>query len=445
MEIVFLQSGIKCDGNSIYDSPLGGTESAMIYMARQLALQGHRVSVFCVARSEGIIDGVNYYDKSKFERYASLHTIDVLIAIRQLFTLLVKRWAKCQIYLTPDANDQPHYNHAVMLDVDTPNQTHKVCLYTIELIQKNCDALFFVGHWQAELFTQAYHLDPSKVFVAYNGVDEDIFHSDKSFHQREAQMVYCSTPFRGLKQLLQFFPQIRQKVPHARLAVLSGMQIYGCSLEYDQSRYGDIYELADQPGVTMHGPLAKPEMASILSQSRLLAYPNTFKETFCIAALEAQASGLPVVSSNLAAMKERVCHKIDGFLIDGNPNETAYQNLFVDHCVQLLTNETLWARMSKNALEKTTKFHYSNLVERWLKKITEIYVSKQENLSTDLFIPQPLSTEIGEDPIKITFSTRSLYQILCQKAQEEGYVQIASKYNQLSVISESNNSLEVSK
>src|SRR5215468_3090248 len=83
-----------------------------------------------------------------------------------------------------------------------------------------------------------------------------------------------------------------------------------------------------------------------------MAYPCTLNETFCTAVAEAQAAGLPVVTSDRAALAERVIHKVDGFLVAGRPADPDYQSAFVDAVLQLLYNDDLWTSMSREAAHK---------------------------------------------------------------------------------------------
>ena len=54
--------------------------------------------------------------------------------------------------------------------------------------------------------------------------------------------------------------------------------------------------------VTFTGRLSKPALASVLMESDVCLYPCNFFETFCLTALECQAAGVPVVTSEFGAL-----------------------------------------------------------------------------------------------------------------------------------------------
>jgi len=57
-------------------------------------------------------------------------------------------------------------------------------------------------------------------------------------------------------------------------------------------------------GVEYVGSVSQPALAERLAYAHVLAYPNIFPETSCIAVMEALAAGLYVVTSDLAALPE---------------------------------------------------------------------------------------------------------------------------------------------
>ena len=428
--IAFYQRGIPCHGTSVNEKPLGGTESAMIYTARSLARRGHHVFVFNEADQEGEYDGVTYRHWKHFEAFSKKETIDVFISIRDLLPLLVRRWAPVQIYFSPDAFDQPFVNRSLMIQFHDGNKDYEMGLYSLAFVQNHCDAIFCVGNWQAETFIHRFRIPPQKIRVTPNGVDLSLFPEMSVTRQRAKQIVYCSTPFRGLEFLLRYFPKIRERVSDATCVVMSGMQIYGMSDEEDRTHYQKLYELARQPGVILQGPLAKPAMAKVLMESRVLAYPNTFAETFCIAALEAQAAGLPVVTTALAGLKERVADGRDGFLIEGRPGEKKYEEEFVSSVVRLLKEDPLWETQSQFSRSKAEPFSYDLLAETWERNLVLLLEENKElGRREDLFVPTDQSCDVLVQgyPQRIHLSADLIRRYLAQSLLELGFNDCATK------------------
>jgi glycosyltransferase involved in cell wall biosynthesis len=116
-------------------------------------------------------------------------------------------------------------------------------------------------------------------------------------------LVYTSAPYRGLDVLLSAFPSIRAAIPGATLRVFSGLSATRGGPE--ESQYKELHRqcLATE-GVDYVGPVSQPDLADAMTQAAALAYPSTYAETSCIAAMEAMATGAIVLSTAMGALPE---------------------------------------------------------------------------------------------------------------------------------------------
>ena len=144
-------------------------------------------------------------------------------------------------------------------------------------------------------------------------------------------------------------------------------------------RKGREYALQAQPGVCWRGSLSKSALASELRSAAIMAYPSTFKETFCLAVAEAQAAALPVVTSDRAALAERVSNGVDGFLIHGKPEHPPeYEAAFVAAVVRLLAEDDLWTRMGEEAAKRAHQlYNWDAIAAGWEEELNRLAMGRE--------------------------------------------------------------------
>jgi glycosyltransferase involved in cell wall biosynthesis len=107
------------------------------------------------------------------------------------------------------------------------------------------------------------------------------------------------------------------------------------------------------------------------------AYGTNFTETSCISAMEAQASGLEIISSSTAALKETVGDR--GVLLDGDCNTREYQLKFIENVVSALNNPQEERRVKANQYA-TQNFGLEKLAENWSQMLYDLINSKEDSL-----------------------------------------------------------------
>jgi glycosyltransferase involved in cell wall biosynthesis len=274
--------------------PMGGMQSAACYLATALAAQGDDVTFLNHTREPGRwfgVDCVSWNDDRAMARLGG-QSFDAVISLtanplpfRNLFGPDTRL-----LLWTGHADDQP-----------------PVQVLAHGEIEHLWDGFVFVSEWQREHFIERFGLSRSRTTVlnyAIAPVFENQFTNAAELAAEKrtgpVRLAYTSTPYRGLQLLMSIFPLLDRP---ARLEIYSSMATYtGGDAD---ALYTALYDTCrNTPDTCYVGAIPQPDLAGALKKVGVLAYPNIFAETGCIAVMEAMASGCAIVTSDLAALPE---------------------------------------------------------------------------------------------------------------------------------------------
>jgi len=307
----------KWDGDSVVKG-IGGSETWQVMLAEEFSKLNYRVISFCdCPETCKTINGVRYMHYSEFHAFAWVNWIDLLISSRTTECLEYARASKKlvmvhDVYLTREGGLPPH--------------------------DDKVDYYLCLSRAHKEYFSQWQHVQDSKILITSNGIDLDRF--AKAAHPRKDKFkcIYSSSPDRGLEALLLMWPEIKRRVPEATLDIYYGFNNYWSLTDAWRVK---MEELMKAPGVAYHGRVGQDELAKAFYSSKLLLYPCSFEETFCITALEAMAAGCIVLSSRYWGIQTTVNDV--GILISIKSGkevyEKEYQDVFISMAVEVLTED----------------------------------------------------------------------------------------------------------
>jgi len=320
MLIGFVTAGLSFSGDSIQRSALGGSETALLCMAEALVRRGHKVMVFCTCDKPGAYNGVEYYSRDQFPAQAAVTPFDVLIS---------SRWAQF-LSIASSAALRVLWMH----DILTADKKQFVPLL-----------------WQTDLLMPLsdYHVEDickkapelrKNIWKTSNAVDVDLIKQAKQ-PKVPNKLIYTSRPERGLLLLLHtILPKLLEKKPALKLHYCC----YGMSgnmeiPEQVKRLHAQCEALAKKfpNSVRNMGSLPKKGLYQQISSSQLLLYPTAFPEISCITAMEAQACGTPIVTTDDFALSETV--GTGGVKIPGSPDSAEYVEKFVATTLRLLDDQ----------------------------------------------------------------------------------------------------------
>jgi len=351
LKIAFYTRGTEFNGSTIDKKGLGGSESALLYMARELSLRGHNVSVFCSCDQPGNYQGVEYRSADDFLPYCHLVCQDVCIFSR-LYEPLVQANSRIKILWLHDVAGSKYYTEA------------------LPVLDQHIHRYFTISTWQQQGYIDTFRFDESRFYLTRNGVDPGLFEGTPP--RNRYKLIYINTPFRGLDVLVNLFPLLQQAVPGVELHLYTGMSLYGDQFSEWEEQLQGLYDYARKmPGVYLREPLAKADLAKELLTSGLSLYPSHFEECCSIASLEVQAAGVPMITSDLAGLKDTIKHGETGILIPVDDEELRsrsqqYRINFLNQSVRLLRDEAAWKTLSINASRNIAEnYSWSKIAEEW--------------------------------------------------------------------------------
>jgi glycosyltransferase involved in cell wall biosynthesis len=145
--------------------------------------------------------------------------------------------------------------------------------------------------------------DSSKIWVTRNGIDPSRFKGkpDKIY----GQVIFPSSPDRGLDHALAIMDIVVKEIPEATLQVFYGTDNMRKSGMIAQAEKLEQM-LKERPYVKYHGNVQQDELAKHFMDSEVWLYPAHFIETFCITALEAMASKCYPIATNIGALQNTI-------------------------------------------------------------------------------------------------------------------------------------------
>lgn len=191
-----------------------------------------------------------------------------------------------------------------------------------EFLKTNKDdyhAYVFVSNWQMQAYINAYGLPWGKCVVITNFIDPIEPHEKPT---DKINLVYFSTPHRGLQILVPVFKELVKRLDNIHLNVFSSFELYGWK-ESDASFQPLFDEINNHPNMTYHSTVSNEVMRETLKSQHILAYPSIWAETSCLVLMEAMSAKLLCVHPNYAALSETGARWTFEYQWNEIPNEHA--------------------------------------------------------------------------------------------------------------------------
>jgi glycosyltransferase involved in cell wall biosynthesis len=319
LKVCFVDTlGLCYDGTTLTKRGLGGSESAVILMSRELAKLGFEVTVFndCVSddTNPGIYNGVTYCTLQDVEQYQNY--FDIYIASRSVVSFAPNemkskfKWAENLPNLESVAMTSKHrvlWMHDTFCDGDD--------LIEDFILQGRIHEIFTLSDWHTTYITNCdhgkrrnYEILKKHIFQTRNGIQ--LYHDFVDVSKKDPNLfVYNASVTKGMIPLVnKVWPLVKSRIPNAKLKVIGGYYRFRSSHGPDEQEL-TWRKMVDDPihaqrDIEFTGIISQKEIADILAQSSYMIYPSAFPETFGISTLESLAYNTPLLTCTFGALEE---------------------------------------------------------------------------------------------------------------------------------------------
>ena len=387
MNLIIIDSGKVCfNGNTLNVRGLGGSESAIILLSKELVKIGFNVTVLNTCKSNtcipGTFDNVTYIDKSDI---GNIHdNFDIVISSRSVLPFISN-------YSFISSN-----SYKIVWLHDTFCEGDE---YLEELVLNHTiDEIFTLSDFHTNYISNANHhtrrmfeVLKNKIFQTRNGAKkykESDVTSKSKYH-----FVYNSSVSKGLVTLLDdIWPEIKKNIPFAKLIVIGGYYNFADGVLDEQGElYNNILKNKNYilNGVIFTDIITPYKVAEHLKHARFMLYPSVFPETFGISSLESLLYKTPIITCRFGALEEtaleKACYLLD-YPIEPNNlypniNKESQVKAFIELVMKAYNDEYLYKQKQEYCSIIEDVYGWDTIALQWKQHLFHklgYFLSKEE-------------------------------------------------------------------
>ena len=242
-------------------------------------------------------------------------------------------------------------SHSLGIFLDGYNKERVDCE---KIIMTSSDVVTTSSIFEEDMILKNYKVDSNKMKKITPGVDVEVFTPDFTIKRKNIFLsIGRIQEQKGQIETIKFLDNFR-KVENNFLCYFIGGPSGKSGSEYLEELKETITDLNLESHIEFLDNLPQTKIRELLNISKLLIHTSKF-ETFGLVAVEANAMGVPVLTTNSGSLLEIVENNKNGYysenLIDGNVN-----NFVKD----LLNNNKKYDEIMLNCLEKSKDYNWAN-------------------------------------------------------------------------------------
>lgn len=341
------QNVMEFDEEIYKTKPMGGSETALIQMARNLKeLTGRPVKVFNQRSSDLVAEsGVEYISNAKLNEYVSKYKPKVHIAWRHNIKVTnAKTYLWCHDLQTQSVESMHNFDKIMCL---TP--FHKNYVRGLQGVPED------------------------KIWVTRNGIDPSKFAFEKK-PKDPNKIVYASSADRGLDSCMLVMDEVVKEFPEAKLHIYYGYENlykYGPQMSALADKIKTM--ISDRSYVIYHGFTEQNKMYQEIQDAVIWLHPCNWVETSCITAMEMLANQVFPITRSLGGLKDTLNEareKNQAVLLDHEFNDDTHR--FTPADIKRYYNEVCKALLNKSweRIDYSLEDHsWKTVAQEWIKEM----------------------------------------------------------------------------
>lgn len=357
----------------------GGAETYVHELAKQWVKEGNSVTIFAGndhkhARND-VIDGVHIIRRGGFYTVYFWAFIYYIFKLRNSFDVIIDSENGIPFF-TPFYARKPiflliHHIHQEVF--------REHLAFPLSVIAQLIESKFMPFFYKKSNIITVSESSKKTIIKLGLGTEESIsvIHPGISFYEfqeiaktKHPSLLYLGRlkPYKNVDVAIKAFAKVIKKFPDATFTIAG----------FGESR-SSLEKLATslnlQKNIHFAGTISEENKKRLLSESWVMVQPSMI-EGWGITVIEANASGTPVVASNVNGLKDSVVHNQTGILV--NPKNS---NEFAHAIISLFLDENARVQISQQAIEWATKFSWKESANKFYTLIIN-EASKQKIMST---------------------------------------------------------------
>jgi len=334
MKLLFINNSlINLNNKNI--NKVGGIEHCNIELAQGLSRLGHEVTLVSKIKNKQKVKNITNLPFNYLTSIENNNLYDIVVSSNYSQAFKFKQKSIKVLWMHNELQIEKSLRKKEFLPIIL-NKPHVV----------------FVSNYLKQLTTSLYPFK-SKTIIP-NGCSE-LFLNNKRSKIIKPIFIWTVKRDRGLDEIIDIWCQIIfKKLPLAELHVhgLNVPKKKNINIDYDKFN------------IKFFGVVSRDFLANKYKYSTAMLHPG-YAETFCISALEALASGLPVITFNRTALAERVINNVNGYKVENFEDMAA-------KAINLVANKSQLTKLSNNASRSSKKFCWNNVAHTWNKYLNNL-------------------------------------------------------------------------